>query len=46
MEDRYGHLVDFILVNSDMDLAYEELLKEINRIEVEPQWVPAHWIDK
>ncbi|XP_021368911.1 MAGUK p55 subfamily member 5-like [Mizuhopecten yessoensis] len=44
MEDKYGHLVDFILVNSDMDLAYEELLKEINRIEVEPQWVPAHWL--
>ncbi|KAK3092558.1 hypothetical protein FSP39_004425 [Pinctada imbricata] len=45
MEDRYGHYFDFILVNSDMDSAYEELLAEINRLEVEPQWVPIQWMD-
>lgn len=44
IEDQYGHLFDFILVNSDLDQAYTELLMEINRIDVEPQWVPAAWI--
>ena len=44
MEDRYGHYFDYILVNSDMDRAYEELLSEIDRLEVEPQWVPVHWM--
>lgn len=43
MEDKYGHLFDYVLVNTDMDRAYEELLAEINRIEVAPQWVPVAW---
>jgi len=45
MEDKYGHFFDFILVLSDTDRAYDELLVEINRIEVEPQWVPSHWVE-
>lgn len=45
MEDKYGHFFDFILVNQDMDRAYDELLEEINRLEVEPQWVPIQWVD-
>jgi len=44
MENHYGHLFDFVIVNQDLDHAYDELLKEINRLEVEPQWVPASWI--
>lgn len=44
MEDKYGHYFDYILVNSDMELAYQELLNEINRLEVEPQWVPSQWV--
>ncbi|XP_052275959.1 protein PALS1-like isoform X2 [Dreissena polymorpha] len=43
MEDRFGHLFDHILVNQDMDKAFDELVTEINRIEVEPQWVPVEW---
>lgn len=46
MEENYGHYFDYILVNSDMDKAYDELLAEINRLEVEPQWVPRVWLDK
>lgn len=44
MEDKYGHYFDYILVNSDMDRAYDDLLIEINRLEVEAQWVPQQWI--
>ena len=43
MEDRFGHMFDYILVNQDMDKAFDELVTEINRIEVEPQWVPIEW---
>lgn len=43
MEDKFGHFFDYVLVNVDMDKAFDELLTEINRIEVEPQWVPMTW---
>ena len=43
MEDKYGHFFDYVLVNTDMDRSYEELVAEINRIEVAPQWVPVAW---
>ncbi|XP_045167365.2 protein PALS1-like isoform X2 [Mercenaria mercenaria] len=43
MEDKFGHFFDYVLVNTDMDKAFDELLNEINRIEVEPQWVPITW---
>ncbi|KAK6999948.1 MAGUK p55 subfamily member 5 [Biomphalaria glabrata] len=45
MEDLYGHLFDYVLVNSDLDRAFVELLDEINRIEVESQWVPTSWLE-
>ena len=46
MEEGYGHYFDLIIVNTDITRAYEELLSEINRLEVEPQWVPASWVNK
>lgn len=45
MEEAYGHLLDYILVNMHLDRTYDELLTEINRIEAEPQWVPREWVD-
>jgi len=45
MENNHGHLFDHVIVNLDLDHAYDELLKEINRLEVEPQWVPTSWIN-
>lgn len=46
MEDAYGHYFDFIIVNSDLTQAYDELITEINRLEVQPQWVPLPWLDR
>jgi len=45
MENNHGHLFDHVIVNQDLDHAYDELLREINRLEVEPQWVPTSWIN-
>ena len=44
MEENFGHYFDLIIVNFDLDRAYEELLHEINSLEVEPQWVPSQWV--
>jgi len=44
MENNYGHLFDNVIINQDLERAYDELLEEINRLEVEPQWVPTSWI--
>lgn len=44
MEEDYGHYFDMIVVNQDFDRSYEELLAEVNRLELEPQWVPLQWM--
>ncbi len=44
MEENYGHYFDAVIVNFDLDKATEELVSEIDRLEVEPQWVPSHWV--
>lgn len=44
MELRWGHLFDMIIINNDTQRAYTQLLNEINSLEREPQWVPAHWL--
>lgn len=33
-----------VLINSDTEKAYQELLKDIATLEREPQWVPAVWL--
>jgi len=37
-------LLDFVISYQNLNDAYNQLLKEINRLEVEPQWVPASWV--
>jgi len=44
MEDNYGHYFDMVVINADLDRAYNQLLQEINILEREPQWVPAAWL--
>ncbi|XP_018023286.1 protein PALS1 [Hyalella azteca] len=44
MEDQYGHYFDLIIVNHDVESAYQQLLHEVNMLEREPQWVPATWL--
>jgi MAGUK p55 subfamily protein 5 len=44
MEDTYGHYFDMIIVYSDPERAYQQLVTAINSLEREPQWVPAAWL--
>ncbi len=44
IEARYGHYFDMILSITDIERAYQELLREINALEREPQWIPSVWL--
>ncbi|XP_024054359.1 MAGUK p55 subfamily member 5 isoform X2 [Terrapene carolina triunguis] len=44
MEQNNGHYFDTAIVNSDLDKAYHELLRLINKLDTEPQWVPSTWL--
>lgn len=44
IEFLYGHLFDEIIVNADLSAAFEQLVRAVNRIENEPLWVPASWV--
>uniref|UniRef100_A0A4W6FCW2 Protein PALS1 n=1 Tax=Lates calcarifer TaxID=8187 RepID=A0A4W6FCW2_LATCA len=44
MEQSCGHLFDAVIVNLDQDKAYSELLRLINKLDTEPQWVPCSWL--
>ncbi|XP_022093780.1 MAGUK p55 subfamily member 5-like isoform X2 [Acanthaster planci] len=45
MEDTYGHYFDYVIIHYDHERAYSELVEEINRIQLEPQWVPLSWLE-
>ncbi|XP_041715882.1 protein PALS1-like [Coregonus clupeaformis] len=44
MEQAYGHLFDTAIVNSEPDTAFHELLRLIDKLDTEPQWVPSSWL--
>uniref|UniRef100_A0A3P9KL01 Protein PALS1 n=1 Tax=Oryzias latipes TaxID=8090 RepID=A0A3P9KL01_ORYLA len=44
MEQSCGHLFDAIIVNTDLDKSFHELLRLIDKLDTEPQWVPCSWL--
>ncbi|XP_014675595.1 PREDICTED: MAGUK p55 subfamily member 5-like [Priapulus caudatus] len=46
IEENFGHYFDKVIVNSDINRAYAETLREMERIELEPQWVPYVWMHR
>ncbi|XP_036406430.1 MAGUK p55 subfamily member 5-A-like [Megalops cyprinoides] len=44
MEQNCGHLFDAVIINTDQEKAFQELLHLINKLDTEPQWVPASWL--
>ncbi|XP_007886276.1 protein PALS1 [Callorhinchus milii] len=44
MEQNYGHYFDSAIVNTDLEKAYQELIRLINKLDTEPQWVPSTWL--
>lgn len=44
MDECYGHWVDYILVKEDPVSALAELQVLVERVQMEPQWVPVSWV--
>ncbi|XP_043286650.1 MAGUK p55 subfamily member 7 isoform X4 [Venturia canescens] len=44
IEFLYSHLFDEVIVNADLSMAFEQLVAAIHRVESEPLWVPASWV--
>ncbi|CAL1687330.1 unnamed protein product [Lasius platythorax] len=44
IEFLYSHLFDEMIVNADLPMAFEQLVNAIHRVESEPLWVPASWV--
>ncbi|XP_076615249.1 MAGUK p55 subfamily member 3-like isoform X1 [Chaetodon auriga] len=44
MDECYGHWVDYILVKEDPASALAELQVVLERVQMEPQWVPVSWL--
>jgi hypothetical protein len=40
----YSHLFDETIINADLSAAFERLVAAVNRVETEPLWVPASWV--
>ncbi|XP_076054291.1 membrane palmitoylated protein 7-like protein metro [Oratosquilla oratoria] len=44
IEFHYSHWFDEVVVNDDLSSAFELLVKAIHKVETEPLWVPASWV--
>ncbi|XP_073345945.1 MAGUK p55 subfamily member 3-like isoform X1 [Pagrus major] len=44
MDECYGHWVDYVLVKEDAASALAELQAVLERVQMEPQWVPVSWL--
>ena len=44
IEAKYGHYFDMVLTMTDIDRAFNELMRDINALEREPQWIPKSWL--
>lgn len=40
----YRHHFDLTIVNDNMDHAFQQLQGALQRLLVEPQWVPVSWV--
>ncbi|KJH53712.1 PDZ/DHR/GLGF domain protein [Dictyocaulus viviparus] len=43
IEQKFGHLFDGIIVNTDFDKSLAEMKTILRRLETEPHWVPISW---
>uniref|UniRef100_A0A8C5VXM9 Protein associated with LIN7 2, MAGUK p55 family member n=1 Tax=Microcebus murinus TaxID=30608 RepID=A0A8C5VXM9_MICMU len=40
----YNHYFDLIIINDNLDKAFEKLQTAIEKLRMEPQWVPISWV--
>uniref|UniRef100_A0A671KUT9 Protein PALS1 n=1 Tax=Sinocyclocheilus anshuiensis TaxID=1608454 RepID=A0A671KUT9_9TELE len=44
MKHSYGHLFDAVITNTEQEKSVSELLRLIDKLDIEPQWVPSDWV--
>ena len=44
IERLYGHWFDMEILNEDLNVAFEQLVKAVRRLDQDAQWVPASWV--
>lgn len=40
----YSHYFDLTIVNDNLDKAFDKLQEVVERLFIEPQWVPISWV--
>lgn len=40
----YSHYFDLTIVNDNLDKAFDKLQEVVERLFIEPQWVPVSWV--
>lgn len=40
----YSHYFDLTIVNDNLDKAFDVLQEAVERLVIEPQWVPVSWV--
>lgn len=40
----YSHYFDLTIVNDNLDKAFDMLQEAVERLFIEPQWVPVSWV--
>ena len=44
LEEHYGKLFDFTVVNKNIDEVYDRITEAMERLEQEEHWVPEDWV--
>ncbi len=44
LQHSYGHWFDYVLVNGNLEFAFRELCDFLQRVDLQPPWVPCSWL--
>jgi len=44
LQQAYGHYFDLVIINNDIEETIRALQHSIERVSVQPQWVPVSWV--
>ena len=44
IENLYEHWFDLCIINEDLNLAFEQLVRAVRRLDQDAHWVPASWV--
>jgi len=45
IEELFGHYFDHVIINDDYEKSYKALVRKVEELNKEPQWVPIEWLN-